>query len=363
MQTPILTVNARDNVMFEVLSSYFNLSNEQTHAEINALFNKFVSLLQSKGIAYSDIKNALIPLKEPREVLLVFDTSKINSDMYGDYIFDNLLKLFDKKSTNSVIIGDYLEKHFTQEELKTNLEEALGKSLLDYKHSSLYYLVYINNVSYAQSEYFNSELLKMDGFVGAANLSFPCKLKNYVSTTLVHHFVKVKDSIIMPHEDDRDPDENINMYGYDLKENGFKSISVPGDQYTVFLSYKIEQTLGDVRDKDRHFSINSMTPNVENVDTFAVVLEEKKLEYLKVNKADILKRLELSNLSIDDFEKLIMEKIKNNYIFNLDFLEEHGVYKFNVMLNFYNKEKSDQKALVSLEYIYTEKTLRVITFF
>ena len=44
-----------------------------------------------------------------------------------------------------------------------------------------------------------------------------------------------------------------------------------------------------------------------------------------------LKIAQLENYSIKDFEKLIKEKIKDNYIYEMSELKEFNVIKFNVI--------------------------------
>ena len=75
----------------------------------------------------------------------------------------------------------------------------------------------------------------------------------------------------------------------------------------------------------------------------------------------------LSKAGILDFEKgrlagLIKSKIAASYIYNLAYLHEHNVIKFNLMIEVGRYDGGYPTRLtVSLEYKAEEKTLRVIT--
>ena len=70
----IHTLNARDNIIFQLISDYFNLNSVQIFSEISGMFNGFNEILISKKIKYEKLKYALIPRREDdkKEILLIF---------------------------------------------------------------------------------------------------------------------------------------------------------------------------------------------------------------------------------------------------------------------------------------------------
>jgi len=56
MSQLIFTLNARDNVMLEVVQSYFDLGRAQMLSQINASFSGLLEILKSKRIDYASFK-------------------------------------------------------------------------------------------------------------------------------------------------------------------------------------------------------------------------------------------------------------------------------------------------------------------
>jgi hypothetical protein len=81
--------------------------------------------------------------------------------------------------------------------------------------------------------------------------------------------------------------------------------------------------------EDIKFSINSINSDIKDLDKLKIYVKDDKLQYLKKNKTNSLKRIGLLDITSNNLEKLIKAKIKNNYIFNLDYLDEHNVCNKN----------------------------------
>ncbi|PZM14359.1 hypothetical protein [Rhizobium tubonense] len=61
-----------------------------------------------KGIKYADLKTALIPDRQLKEMALVFDRNAIQNNWYGLPVFRKVIPLFDRNSTHSVMVGTKL---------------------------------------------------------------------------------------------------------------------------------------------------------------------------------------------------------------------------------------------------------------
>src|SRR5216683_140650 len=57
----IFTVEARSNVFLEVMTEHFRLSESRVFAEIQNSVRQLRGILDAKGVAYADLKRALVP--------------------------------------------------------------------------------------------------------------------------------------------------------------------------------------------------------------------------------------------------------------------------------------------------------------
>jgi hypothetical protein len=362
---PIFTIDARDNFFLEAAKSAFNLSSTQMYKEINASFMDLTKELSNKSVSYKNLKTALTPNLDKMEIVLVFDSTKIESVWYGYDVFEKIIPIFNKQSNHSILCGDYLGSNERQEELREIFEENINEiNPYIFLNSTQFYLVYINNISNEMLSSFNKLLQNYNPYVGYFNLTYSSVLKAYLSTILVKSFVKHKNVIIMPNEEDLDNDEDNNTYGFPFEENDFICKSINSLLFDLFLSYKIEREVIEENRNDFLFSINAVSEDVYSIDDFKILIEDKKIQYLLDNKRGKLKKAALVDLKRKDLEVLILRKLNSNYIYNMVFLEEYNTIKFNIIIEFIASDTLEAvKMLISLEYIPNEKTLRLITMF
>lgn len=362
----IFTIDARDNVMLEVMTEYFNLSHDQIYSEINGAFHETVNILQKKGIKYQDLKSCLTPSLDRIEIIFVFDTKQIDSGWYGYPVFEKIIPLFDKRSSHSVLTGDCIDSNNNHQDL---LYEKLSESIIlakdfTYIHSSLLYLVYINNMTINMLRQMNKGLESFRAYIGFIDVTNSCFMKNYASMTICNAFIKSKNNIITGNEHGIDESENYNLYGYPFEENGYNCITLPATYYDFFLSYKIERKVYKGFEKDTLFSINAVSKSIFNIDDFKVTIGEDKLKYLLEKKRGKLKKCGMVNISVEEFEELIRSRIKDNYIYNMDYNNMHNTTKFNIQLEILTEDTGEiVKFLVSLEYVPDRKILRLITMY
>ena len=200
-------------------------------------------------------------------------------------------------------------------------------------------------------------------FIGEA-VTNSCYMKTYASMLLCNAFIKSKNKIIMGHEEDVDESENINMFGYPFEENNYKCFSIPEPYFGLFLSYKIERKEYKGFEKDILFSLNAVSRSIFGIDDFEILIEESKLKYLLERKKGKFKKGCMLDINVKELEKLIRSKIKDNYIYNMEYDEEHHTTKFNIQIEIIAGDTGEiLKFLVSLEYIPEQKILRVITMY
>ena len=356
----IFTLEARSNVLLAVMKDYFDLRDQHVFNEIQGLFRHLRTLLASKGIEYSKLKGALVPNTGSRhERAFVFDWSKARSGVYGPEAVHAILPDLDARSTHSVLCGDWLHKADFGEMLRASPSASTDSEMVwRGGHGDTLYFVYLNNLTSAATSKVHDRLLGSPWYLGFLDLDSASPIKACLSLMLVRAFIKHESIIIAGHEDDRDDRENVNLSLFDFDSFGLSVRSVPLMLYGVFLSYKIERPVFE-RERDTKFSLNAMTPNPVGLDDFEVILEDRKLEYLKREKLGSLKQAGLVDLNAGEIAWQIRAKFASNYIYNLSRSTNGETLKFNIILEF----SGGVRKLCALEYDTPTKVLKVITFY
>jgi hypothetical protein len=97
---------------------------------------------------------------------------------------------------------------------------------------------------------------------------------------------------------------------------------------------------------------------------FDLECDERKLDYSKREKAGIMTAAGLSNITTTELKALITDKLSANYIYNMTYMEEHDVTKFNIILELPSSETANQlSVLCALSYHPDESRLKLITLF
>lgn len=359
------TLNARGNIMLEVMRDHFELTPVHMFREIQGMRRAIENTLAAKNIDYDKLKSALVPAQDRREIALVFDTMSIEDSWYGADVMKYVIPLFERKSNHSVLVGDYLDRRGQSERLFQAFRETVDpRRPIEYRHPTQFFIVYINNLTEAMVERFDQGLRSYAGYAGIADMTYASPFKVYLSTMLVNSFIKHGGVIIQGHEPDRDASEDVNMSGYPFEENGYTCRSVPGDLMDLLLSYKIERPVYPGFEVDTEFSLNAVSVTPIALDDFDVEVAEAKLDYLKSQKSGSIARAGLEAITTEMFSALIRAKIKASYIYNLAVLEEHNVTKFNIIVELPGTtERPPTRLLAALSYEPERKILRLLTLF
>jgi hypothetical protein len=347
--------------MLEVMRDHFNFDTIAMHREIQSIHIEVQDALSAKGLNYESTKAALVPSTDKNEAGFIFNSQDIESSWYGGAVAKAILPLLDKRTTQSVLLGDLLGKD--QEFILQVLQEhmVLARSF-EFVHGTLLYCVYINNLSDAALLHLHTELLTFQPYLGFIPATYQTLGKTYLSTTLVNSFLKVGTQVIMSHEDDRSNDEDVNMSGYPFADFGYRVKSLQSSLFGMFLSYKVERAVYSGFEVDTEMSLNSVSEYVLPLTDCTIQIEEAKFEYLKSKKSGLLQKAGVAELSRETLEKLIITKIAGSYIYNMTFLQEHNVVKFNLMVEIPQPHSRYPTRLVAaLEYKPQDKLLRLIT--
>jgi hypothetical protein len=359
---PIYTVNSRSFVMLEILRDHYGIAEFRMKNEIQLMHAELIEILEAKGIDYSGLRSALVPSMDKEEAIFIFDSSMIGSNLYGREVFDQLLPLLEPRSTQSILVGDLLgdDQRLIYEILQESLILADSST---FKHSTVLYGVYINNLTRAAKDRINHGLTSYGGYLGYIPTTFQSRAKIYASTTMAGFLLKKGKIFIMAHEDDRSNSENENITFYNLEQYGYKVASLQSYYFSIFLSYKIERPAFNIDTTDIEIALNSISSDVQSFEEFDVMLDEAKHGYLINNKLGKLKKAGLAEADRAQIENLIKVKICNSYTYNLEYREEYDVMKFNILLELERAGRHPTRMTASLEYMPNKKSLRVITLY
>src|SRR6195256_1760649 len=337
MSQPIFTLDARGNVMLEVIKGYFSLNEAQMFREINTSFSKMLEILKAKNIDYASLKSALVPCPDRNEAAFIFDTIQIKSNWYGLEVFKRILPALDQNATHSVLCGDLIGENNVQDRLyEAFSREIMLERACTWRYSNQFFIVYINNLSDLMLSNIRTALSQYRGYIGWADCYAPSFLKTYFSLTLCNSFLKSKRIIIQGHEDDRENTEDVNMIGYPFDKYGYTCKSLQS-MYDIFLNYKIERGVYPGFESDMLFSLNAVSSTIVPLTECEVEVEEAKLQYLRENKTGSMKKSGLLFLTREEVQTKLRERLADNYIFNMAYIVEHETMKFNTVLNFMPK--------------------------
>ena len=177
-------------------------------------------------------------------------------------------------------------------------------------------------------------------------------------------FLKNKHIIITSHENDRLDHENVNLGGYPFEQFEYQHLSIREDYFEIFLHYKIERPKFNGSDFDSQMALSSISNTYIPIESCKLIIEENKYKYLLENKLGSLKRSGLDEGGIKDLKRKVREKINSNYIYNMNYLENHDVMKFNIILEFLSEDHEYPVRLnASFEFNSQERTIRLITLY
>lgn len=358
---PIFTLEARSNVMLEVMLDRYQLDSATMHREIQRLHTEAIEALERKRISYSELKPALVPQTDHHEAGFIFTTQEIESDWYGREVSRQILPLLDHRSTQSVLCGDLLGH--SQQVIFNILNESmvLARSF-EFVHGTLLYCVYINNLSSAALQRLHKGLSQYHAYLGYIPATYQTRGKTYLSTTLVRSFLKYGRTVLMGHEDDRSDDENVNMAGFPFEDFGYDVRSLRATHFDLFLSFKVERAVYSGFEVDTEMSLNAISRKIVPLQVCTLQLDDTKFEYLKSAKLGKLRKAGLDKLGKEQLAELIKNKIAASYIYNLTFHKQYNVMKFNVIIEVPDRNGGYPTRFAAvLEYKPEEKVLRVVT--
>lgn len=360
--TTIFTLNSRGNVFLEAIRDHFKIPAVRMRREIVEMHRAVVQVLSKKGIEYAHLRNGLVPQMDKHEAAFIFDSTEVASGLYGPEAIQRLLPLLESNSTQSLLVGDLIAEDRHQRLVAEILQESMVWARgFTFRHSVLLYAVYVNGLSEASIARLHRGLADWPAYLGFVPTTFMSRAKLLLSTTLTSFVLKHRRTLIMGHEDDRDNAENINITLYPLESSGHRIVSLQGLYFSLFLAYKIERPMMSGFEADTELALNAVSDEVALFGDFQVDLDERKFQYLLKEKQGKLKKAGLGEADREQVSQAIQTRLSSNYIYNLTYLEEHDVVKFNLMLEIPHQDGYPTRLTAVLEYLPGDRSLRVIT--
>jgi hypothetical protein len=356
---PIYTLNSRGDVTLGVMRDLLHLSSPRMRAEIQEMHQGVIDALHAKGIEYKQLRSALVPSADRNEAGFLFDSKAVDSSWYGREVMRHVLPMLEPRTTQSILCGDLLGDD--QRLIFEILEESmvLYRSFT-FRHATLLFCVYINNLSDAALRRLHERLGTFPAYLGYIPSNYSTRAKIYLSTCMANIFLKAGIKVIMGHEDDRPIEENVNLLHYPFEEFGYKVFSFPTTQFGIFLSFKIERPVFKGLEIDSEMSLNAISDDIRSLNDLTVVLDDAKHGYLINEKKGKMQKAGIDDLDRDRIASLIKSKIASNYIYNMVYA--HDIMKFNLMIEVEREDGGYPTRLtITLEYRPKEKALRVIT--
>jgi hypothetical protein len=360
----IHTIDSRNHLMLETLHKHYSWSDKRTFNEIQVLHKTLVQILEAKGIKYEELRAALVPQQQKHEAAFLFDYKRCDTGMYGKQCGERLLQLLERDTTHSILSGDLKDDH---DEIARKLlaESAIVATDLNFKHPCNVYAIYVNNLSASAIRKIDAGLKAHQSYIAYVPCTCASLVKTFISLSMGSRFIKHKRTIIVGHEDDRPNCENHNLLLYDFEQFDFTIKSLQGTYYGVFLAYKIERMFLEQSDGDLEIALRAMSKTMVPLVDFTVFIEDQKFDnYLMISsKRGILEKAGLAGLSKTELEEVIRQKLRSNYIYNMEWRDEpaYKLSKFNVMLEFPRHDGYPERLVVALEYRPAMKQLRLIT--
>ena len=258
MVEPILTLEARGNVLLSVMMEHLRLSDAEVQKEILRAHELVVDRLATKGIAYRNLRSALVPRPDRLEAGFVFDSTRIESGWYGLDVARMVLSLMSKTQNSSILVGDLV--HSNEKSAQLLLRHHLKpREPTRLPHSSLIFCVYFNNLSGQVLEDLDNSLRLNPAYMGHVEVTRASPMKEWLSLILSPIYVKQGPTFICAETDDHNDDTNENLPSWPVTDFGFKVVSIPQTYFGLFLSYKIERAVYRGFDEDGLFALRAIS--------------------------------------------------------------------------------------------------------
>ncbi len=352
-----------EHVYIDAVSEYERWTPEGERAEIWRNLDLLVAQLESLGIKYDELRNALCPRQDKREVCLMFD-SIVLEKTYGDYAYGaskSILPLLPAKLKTAIRHGDLIS---------ANRRSDVDYLASTYPHLCLdevmatdqIYCVHLSNLSPGNRDAIELGLRDTPGFVGVVDVTLQSPLKNLVSGTLTANLLKVGATYVSAHYDEIEPKEGTYEGNWDLGRT--RTVSVFEVLFGQYLTYKIQRSSGGALDRKEALLLTSLAANYSRKisSKIDVSITDRKLDYLRMAKGANLKNMGLSHVTSEQLCSLVLDKARHHYLYGLRLLE-NGDLLCSTLIELERAGSDSYRAEIGLRLQPDDNTFYITTFY
>lgn len=346
-------LNTYDSIFFPVIGGLTNNSPSILQRMAREMHKVVVDQLAVGGIKYTDLRAALTPARDRKQVAFVFD-SILAGDSYGEEIAKSWLPALRKYGPEKTAImqGDLigLPAPLVHSELEKHL---VGSEDFTRTSPEMYFVVYFTNLSKNQMTAMATMLKETAAsYLGYVDCSTWIPLKR--AMTLPQFGLRLKNSMIM-----REIEGYSNGQFYPVEENGFKILGIDEHYYDALLTFRLDQGIPAWAAADGDMSLNVLGARNEPVLQMNVRINESRIENLLKNHYQSLESAGLVGLNSGEISASIKEKMGRGLIYNLRFQNgtragvpapENDAYMFTMLTEFPDVEGKIRQFTISIKY-------------
>jgi hypothetical protein len=371
-------VNAYTNTSVPSTIEYFQMEAEEVHAMLQEAHGLIVGMLESRGVSYDELGPALTPRSNRHEVAYIFNSRAIESGNYGYEISRVWIPALKAVGPNKTAVrhGDIIGAPSPM--IWRQLEEGLvGPADFPRLDASLYYVVYLNNLSATQLRALDSYLrLGSPAYLGYVDCSGWTPLK--ASLPLPQVALRLRSMILTNTDDGGTP----NQVGYPFEDYGFKVVGVDDIYTPIFLESRIDMGVAAWGETDSTINLNALAPTGGPISSLKLEIDARRFKYLTneepgaAGHGTSLRRAGLLGLDRATLEAAIQTEVRKNFVFNLRFVagsrEVEGLrvpdaaldaLMFTVQVEFPDQDGEARRYQVGVKYRPSDHSGEVVTMF
>ncbi|WP_188436425.1 hypothetical protein [Microbacterium murale] len=345
------TLNARDNSLVHWIYSQFARSDASAfRTAIQTEAENLRGLLASRSVRYDDLKSALVPTRDGRQVVFLYDWLDDPSLNYAVAFAKLYLPHLRKTLRTSMLHGDLHD--FGGPIPIQSLDNELVRSGPGALNWRTHYAVYFTNLRDDDVTTLHEALVEVPRYRGYIDVSREGPVRDYLDRTVAHEWVMTDDKILLDHGGDEPYVSDQDPVGFDLQAFGYQVVSVIDFYFAAFLSYKIEAQDAFQASEDRDLTLAAATGAWLDVDAASVVVPPEKLvKYLlrDEGKLRLMTSIGLQDVTADELAKIIKAKMSQSYLY--DFRDApDGASVFAVSAEFEKVDGGSVRRLLALKY-------------